>query len=292
MRRVINSSSLRIVAKRVTPASTIPSLSTNLFSTKVEALPEPPKDTILGKLGLDDWKMAIPAAMFVGIPAIHNEVFTIDAEFQVCACFVLFCSTCYTQLGPMLDKSLSETTDQVTNQMKALDDAIESQIASGIEQSSAVVNLEKTTKLMFDTNDTIYAMTAENNTKAEKYMLRDAVAKRLDQLNALEESVANSVRNRMLKSVNADVLKTFTNDKKAKEETMAQAIAVLTGNGKLGKDVVGTTFTSALKKYKDDYAKIPADKDEILIQLEKDMAALCTEIKVGAGGNVYNLEKK
>ena len=29
---------------------------------------------MISKLGLDDWKFAIPAAMLVGIPAISNEV--------------------------------------------------------------------------------------------------------------------------------------------------------------------------------------------------------------------------
>ena len=35
---------------------------------------------MISKLGLDDWKFAIPAAMLVGIPAISNEV--INQHFQ------------------------------------------------------------------------------------------------------------------------------------------------------------------------------------------------------------------
>lgn len=32
------------------------------------------KNTVLSKLGLDDWKFALPIGLLVGIPAVANEV--------------------------------------------------------------------------------------------------------------------------------------------------------------------------------------------------------------------------
>ena len=56
----------------------------------------------------------------------------------------------------------------------------------------------------------------------------------------------------------------------------------------MGKDVVGAAFSTALKDYKESYAKMPAGSDEILVTLEKDMAAVAVApVPEGQGGNVY-----
>ena len=43
------------------------------------------KDTVLAKLGLDDWKFALPMGMFIAIPTLGNEVLVLDAETQLVA---------------------------------------------------------------------------------------------------------------------------------------------------------------------------------------------------------------
>jgi hypothetical protein len=67
-------------------------------------------------------------------------------------------------------------------------------------------------------------------------------------------------------------------------------VAVLkSGSGaKLGKDIVGEVYLSSLQAYKAAYAKQPAGSDEILVQLEKDIAAAsAAPVVEGKGGNVY-----
>jgi hypothetical protein len=69
-----------------------------------------------------------------------------------------------------------------------------------------------------------------------------------------------------------------------------QAIAVLSAGAgaKLGKDVVGEAFAASLSNYKNNYAKQPAGSDEILVQLEKDIATVAqAPVVEGKGGNVY-----
>ena len=97
---------------------------------------------------------------------------------------------------------------------------------------------------------------------------------------------------RMTKQIKADVVAKFTTDKKAKEKALEQAIAVLTaGNGaKLGKDIVGEEFISALKQYREDYSKKSASADPILIKLQKDVDAVVNApIPLSKGGNVYEI---
>jgi hypothetical protein len=69
-----------------------------------------------------------------------------------------------------------------------------------------------------------------------------------------------------------------------------QAIAVLTAGpgSKRGKDVVGAAFGKAVQSYREAYAKMPAGSDDILVQLEKDMAAVAVApVLQYKGGNVY-----
>jgi len=88
------------------------------------------------------------------------------------------------------------------------------------------------------------------------------------------------------------VVKTFSKDEKAKEKALEAALAVLkSGTGaKLGKDVVGEVYLSSLKAYKEEYAKLPAGSDEILVQLEKDIKSVSAAPVVDfTAGNVYEL---
>jgi hypothetical protein len=126
---------------------------------------------------------------------------------------------------------------------------------------------------------------------AEEHKYRDAIVKKLDSLVSLEEAASFAIRKRMLTTVKSDVVSMFATDKAAKEKALNQAIAVLTAGqtGKMGKDVVGEAFGSAIKNYREKYAKLPAGSDEILVNLENDMKSVAAAPVVDvAGGNVYD----
>jgi len=88
------------------------------------------------------------------------------------------------------------------------------------------------------------------------------------------------------------VLKTFTTDKKIKEASLAHAVSVLTAgeSAPMGKDVVGEVFLKAIKSYRESYAKLGPNDDEILQQVEKDVAAVVLLSQYDGkkeAGNVY-----
>lgn len=245
---------------------------------------------LLAKLGLDDWKFALPAGMLVGIPALSNEVIVLDAEMQLSACFILFLSTMYTQVGPMLSKTLDDYSKDVQNELKNLDKAFQSQITTAINANEQALSLGEDFKQLYALTDSLATTQAEVLNRQEEHKYREAIVKKLDSLYALEEAASSAIRARTINAVKADVVETFKADKKAKETALEQAIAVLSAgaNAKLGKDVVGEVFASSLNKYKTEYAKKPAGSDEILANLEKEIAAIATAPVVEAkGGNVF-----
>lgn len=247
-------------------------------------------DGFFEKYGLDDWKFAVPIGMLVGIPLIHRELLVIDAEFQLTAIFVLFCSTMYTQLGPTIAKELDAGADAIFDDMKKVDDSLLAGIHNAIENNEMALSLEEDFTELYGITDEIYTAQAEVANYVEAHKYREAVVKKLDSLYALEEAASSAIRARMLTKIKADVISTFKTDKKAKEDAMAQAMAVLAAGAKgtMGKDVVGSVFGAALKSYKDSYAKMPAGSDDILNTLAKDVAAVGTApTPEGTGGNVY-----
>jgi len=249
------------------------------------------KAGIIAKLGLDDWKFALPIGMFVGIPALSNEVLVLDAETQLVACFILFCSTMYTQVGGMMGRGLDDYGKEVHDDLKAVDDLMLDQINTAIAANEDVLSLEEDYKQYCELTDQLAVAQADVLNQREVHMYRDAIVKKLDSLHALEESAVMAIRTRMLTAVKSDVVKTFTTDQKAKDLALARAIEVLAGGakGKMGKDVVGDVFSQALSAYKADYAKQPAGSDPILKQLEKDMAAVAAApvVDTSKGGNVF-----
>jgi hypothetical protein len=44
---------------------------------------EEEKTGLIAKLGLDDWKFALPMGLFVGIPALSNEVIIFESQAQL-----------------------------------------------------------------------------------------------------------------------------------------------------------------------------------------------------------------
>jgi len=256
----------------------------------VELLEKKENKGLISKLGLDDWKFAIPVGTLIAIPLIKTELIVIDAEFQLTACFGLFLATMYTQLGGMLDKSLTSYRDEIANQLIAVDDDIKSQLLAAKEADQFVVTAESDVTEFYQLKDSIRVVQAEALTNQEAHKYRDATVKKLESLFALEEAATNAIRARTITKVQSEVVNVFKTDRKAKDNALNQAIAVLAGgaNGKLGKDVVGELFASSLKSYKENYAKQPAGSDLILKKLEEDVAAVATAPEIDAkGGNVY-----
>lgn len=258
----------------------------------VELLSAKPADNngVIASMGLNDWKFALPVGLFIAIPTLANEVLVLNAESQLVCVFILFCSTMYTAAGSVIANSLDSVTQGVRESMKSVDDNMLKGLKSNIKVNEGVLTLAEDVKALHEVIDNLAIAQADALNMAEEHKYREAMIKKLDSLVALEESATAAIKTRMVNQVKNDVIGLFSKDAKAKENALNAAIAVLTAGpgGKMGKDVVGEAFQGALKNYKETYSKAAKGSDPILLQLEKDMAAIATAPAIeGAGGNVY-----
>ena len=247
------------------------------------------KDTLLSKIGLDDWKFALPAGMFIAIPTLGNEVLVLDAETQLVACFTLFCATMYTQVGPMIAGSLDEYRTNVYETLKKVDEGMLVDIKASIAANEKSLDMEADIKSVHNLIDDMAVTKADALNYEEEHKFRASVVQKLESLVAIEESAVNSMKMRMLADVKAKVATSFQ-EPATKQKALAAAMAVLTaGKGaKMGTDVVGDAYGAAIKSYRETYSKQDPKSDAILVQLEKDIAAACAAPTVsGEGGNVY-----
>jgi Mitochondrial ATP synthase B chain precursor (ATP-synt_B) len=213
-----------------------------------------------------------------------------NAETHVLVAFLIFIYTTYSQAGGIIAKSLDDQREAIHAQLKKVDDAVMADLKETIKATEKVMELEGDIKSIFEITDEMAVAQADMLNVAEEHKYNKAIQKKLDALLVLEETATHACTIRMKNAVTADVKTVFSQDKAAKDKALAQAIAVLAAgpNGKLGKDVVGEFFGSAVKKYRDDYMKKPAGSDEILNNLERDMKEIAEAPHAGeGGGNVY-----
>jgi hypothetical protein len=244
----------------------------------------------IAEYGLNDWKVALPVGIVLAIPTLSNEWLILDAETQLLAVFMLFCGTAYNQGGAMLAATLDEYRANVFSTLKKVDESMLVDIKASIAANEKVLDMEKDIASVHALIDDMAKAKAEALNHAEEHKYRDAIARKLDNLVAIEEAAVSSLRNRMLNVVKADVVNKFSTDKAVKDAALNHAMAVLSAgkSGKIGKDVVGDVYAGALKNYRETYQKQAPGSDPILQQLEKDVAAACAAPVVEAqGGNVY-----
>lgn len=184
----------------------------------------------------------------------------------------------YTQVGPMVAKQLEEHKKGIESDLKGLDEIFSSETKQLIEANQAQLNVVEEYKEFHELVDSMATLKAHNHNNKAEHEYREQILKKLDALQVLEENATSAIRARTVNSVKSDVVQLFTNDKKARENALNAAIAVLSQGegGKLGKDVVGEAFTASLASYKEKYAKSDPKSDEILVKLEKDIGAIAS----------------
>lgn len=257
-----------------------------------EVLAAKEEKTGLAAYGLDDWKYALPVGMIAGIPIIGNEWLVLGAETQLVAVFMLFCATAYKEGGSMVARELDDYSENVRQTLRKVDESMLVDIKASIAANEKVLGMEGDISSVHGLIDDMSTAKADALNYAEEHRYRDEVVRKLESLVAIEGAAVNSMRTRMLDFVRDDVTSKFAKDAKLKAAALDQAMAILAAGkgGKVGKDVVGEAYGASLKTYRDAYSKMKPGSDEILNQLEKDVAAACAAPAVESqGGNVYEV---
>jgi len=251
------------------------------------------KKSFIERWGLNDWKIATPIAMLTIFPLIENDLLLIDADMLISGCFFLVVGTMYNQFAHTAATSMKEAAELEYKALRDVDNAMYNQIKDGITANLETLTAKEELSALFSVQHDLKVAEAEILTAIEAQKFRDAIVAKLDALQPLEDAAVREIKGKMVSKVQADVLDTFKNDKKAKENALNQAIAVLAGgaNAKLGKDVVGEVFTHSIASFRDNYAKQPEGSDPVLVKLHTELASVAKAPTVEAkGGNVYTLQ--
>lgn len=255
-----------------------------------------PQETMWTRL--QKWNYFVPLGILVGVPALTNEFAVIDMETQILGAFVFTVAAVHNEFGSAIGQTLDDERNDVESAMKKVDDSLLENVHEAKAINENLLDLESDVKSIHTLTDDLAVVQAEYLNSHEEHKYRDAVARKLDALVALEDTAGSAIRARMLNKVHSDVVKVFSTDAKAKDAALAQALSVLSsssgaGGAKMNKDIVGDYFASSLKAYKDDYAKQAPGSDEIISKLEKDMAVIMQAPEAShSGGNVYDFKTK
>ena len=190
------------------------------------------------------------------------------------------------RMGPVFDEGIHEILIEAQKHDLVIIEGFNDNIA----ENQVLINWEEDVTGELAIADELTTAQVDVFNSIEGHAFRDSVASKLDALVTLEMAAQQSIRMRMVTSVKSEVKNLFMTSKTAKENAMNQAIAVLTAgpSAKMGKDIVGEAYNVAVKNYTDNYAKLPAGTDDILLALERDMAAIAVPITFEAiGGNVF-----
>ena len=190
------------------------------------------------------------------------------------------------RMGPVFDEGIHEILIEAQKHDLEIIDNFNDNIA----ENEVLINWEGDVTEVLAISDELTTAQVDVFNSIEGHAFRDSVAQKLDALVTLEMAAQQSIRMRMVTSVKSEVKNLFLTNKTAKENAMNQAIAILTAgpSAKMGKDVVGEAYGVAVKNYQESYSKLPAGTDDILLNLEKEMAAIAVPITFEAvGGNVF-----
>ena len=191
------------------------------------------------------------------------------------------------RMGPDFDVGIHE----ILLDLQAADNRKLGVMDERVQANERLINWEGEVKKVLDIADELTIAQVDVFNSMEGHAFRDAVASKLDALVSLEMAANQNIRHRMVTAVKSEVKTLFATNKTARENAMLQAIGILTAGptGKMGTDVVGDAFSVAVKNYQEQYSKLPAGSDDIMVNLEKDMAAIAVAVPFEVtGGNVFD----
>jgi hypothetical protein len=202
----------------------------------------------LEKYGLNDWKIAGPIGLALGIPFIYNDWYMMTEETQLVACFMLFSGAMYNAVNPSVAAYFDEQQDAILSELQKSEDL---QIKL-LKEKIAMKEVERT---LVDDIAFLNAKTDEASKKLEescylevKHSYRDQYVKWLDSVVSTEKSAKREEIDTFIDATSAAVVESFKTDAKLKKAALEQAIAILKDPKKTQPNLVSAQFASVGKK--------------------------------------------
>jgi hypothetical protein len=209
----------------------------------------------LEKYGLNDWKIAGPIGLALGIPFIYNDWYMMTEETQLVACFMLFSGAMYNAVNPSVAAYFDEQQDAILAELQKSEDL---QIKL-LKEKIAMKEVERT---LVDDIAFLNAKTDEASKKLEescylqlRHSYRDRYAKWLDAIVSTEKTAKKEEIDVFIEATSAGVIESFKTDAKLKKAALEQAIAILKDPKKSQPNLVSAQFATVGKKVFEEQAK-------------------------------------
>jgi len=209
--------------------------------------------------GLSNW-FALPAAMALAVPAIKFEWLLINEEFQLCAVFVAFCVTFYTQAGDLVHKSLSEKGEAILKEQNEVEDKVIEALQKQLTLLKSNANIVEDFEAINAIREETYAKLNEAGKVKPLHDFKGQMEKMLSMIAAEESSVSEKKKIELLQNATLNVHQQFASSKQLKKSALDSAIAAI--KGEEISDPVQVAYAEYFKKLAKSITAEDAKKEE------------------------------
>jgi hypothetical protein len=182
--------------------------------------PLPP--SLVDKYKLDDPTRYVPLTVTGFGLGWATGLYHFDAETQILALWVLFCTTVYSRGGPVISGMLDDMANDIEKEQKAAEEAQIEAVKLTLEAYKGNKALVQDVKELFDGQSVLMAKIAAGASNRLKHGVREAYVRKLDSLVRAEEKTAEQQRAALLSAATQNVSAMFT----APSEAALRASAV------------------------------------------------------------------
>jgi hypothetical protein len=205
---------------------------------KQRAAEEPLPPSLVDKYKLDDPTRYVPLTVTGFGLGWATGLYHFDAETQILALWVLFCTTVYSRGGPVISGMLDEMANDIEKEQKAAEEAQIEAVKLTLAAYKGNKALVQDVKELFEGQNALMAKIGAGASNRLKHGVRDAYVRKLESLVRAEEKAAEQQRAVVLAAAKSFVSETFTGSEPKNSALRAAsveaAIAAL-GNPKTAK---------------------------------------------------------
>lgn len=237
---------------------------------------EPLPPSLVDKYKLDDPTRYVPLTVSGFGLGWATGLYHFDAETQILALWVLFCTTVYSRGGPVISGMLDEMASEIEKEQKAAEEAQIEAVKLTLAAYKGNKALVQDVKELFESQNEVMAKIGAGASNRLKHGVREAYVRRLDSIVRAEEKAAEQQRATVLTFLKDRVSGSFSGSSEGQSTLRASvvdaAIKVL-GNPKEAKrpPQVASVYLSVLKEFDAELKASSGKAFDVPVAVQKDI---------------------
>lgn len=218
-----------------------------------EAVSSIPPTSTLG-LSLGDWSVMAPLSIALGVTALSNEMYVVNEETQLAACFFLFCTTLYKYGGDAIGSYFDAKSQAILQEHNEVEDtniALAKQcLASYEDQLNLMQDIEAVQAAHLEAVD----LMCKVETAKLRHEIRDTFVKNLNAIVQQESHYHGRMQKSMVEFATSKVREAIADGSvDVKSDAFSNALSALDGGHVSGdQDPIVGLFCTHLREYAED----------------------------------------